>query len=90
MGAQAATQAAVMRDIAIAAAIVLVLIVGLWWTRGAGPGADEIGSPGAEERVRIVSGESLQTPDDTMDSERRGYRGAIDVASMPPPRRRSR
>jgi hypothetical protein len=62
-----------MKDALIAAAIVVVLIVGFWWTRGAGPGANEIGSPGAEERAPMVRGKPLPTADEEIERERRGY-----------------
>lgn len=62
-----------MKDALIAAGIVVALVVGFWWTRGAGPGANEVGSPGAQERERIVKGEPMPTPDDELERERRGY-----------------
>jgi hypothetical protein len=42
-----------MLDVIIAFAIVVLLIVGFWWTRGAGPAAPSIGSPGAEELAKL-------------------------------------
>jgi hypothetical protein len=43
-----------MLDAIIAVGIVLLLIAGFWWTRGAGPGASSSRSPGRQELMKYT------------------------------------
>ncbi|MCW3068440.1 MAG: hypothetical protein JWL67_1065 [Solirubrobacterales bacterium] len=60
-----------MLTIVIVVAVVVVLAAGFWWTRGAGPGAASIDSPGREELMKYTEiggrmpepGEDVDRPD---------------------------
>jgi hypothetical protein len=60
-----------MLAIVIAAAVVLVLVAGFWWTRGAGPGAASIYSPGREELTKYTPlGGRMPEAGEDVDQER--------------------
>jgi hypothetical protein len=45
---------AVVLTIVIVGAVALVLVAGFWWTRGSGPGAGSIFSPGRQELTKYT------------------------------------
>ena len=61
-----------MLEVVIVVVAVLLIIVGFWWTRGAGPGANEVGSPGSEELNKFARGKPVPNTDDQIEAERKG------------------
>jgi preprotein translocase subunit SecG len=62
---------AVVLTIVIVVAVVLVLVAGFWWTRGSGPGAGSIFSPGRQELTKYTRlGGRMPEPGEDVDRER--------------------
>jgi hypothetical protein len=59
-----------MLEALIGVAIIVLMLVGFWWTRGAGVGAKSVGSPGSEEVFKFARGKHVPDADDQIEGER--------------------